>query len=405
MIAPSLRKPAALLTALAALIGSAAFAQDTQPQPAPTPAPADAAPPVPAAEKVVHVKMITNMGEMVIELNAEKAPITVANFLKYADKGHYDNTVFHRIIPNFMIQGGGFGLGYIEKPTEAPIQNEWGNGLKNVKYSIAMARRHDPHSATAQFFINTVDNPRLDAEDQVTAQSYGGAGYAVFGKVIAGTGVVDAIKAVPTIPERAVGNQPAPAEPVVITKVERISGEGLADAVRAADASVEGAKADLARRNEAKKKIEDAGRQAFAEMGKALGTPEEQFTKAMDFLKARGVDVTPGAKSSTGLWSVETQAGEGAQPVATDRVKVHYTGWLVNGNKFDSSVDRGIPAEFPLNGVIAGWTEGVGAMKAGSKRFLVIPYELAYGAQGRPPVIPPAATLIFEVELIEVIGK
>lgn len=401
MIAFSIRKPVGLLAVVASIFGSVASARDAQPAAAPAPAPSTA----PAAEKVVNVKMTTNMGEMVIELNAEKAPITVANFLKYLDKGHYDNTVFHRIIPNFMIQGGGFGLGYIEKPTDAPIQNEWGNGLKNVKYSIAMARRHDPHSATAQFFINTVDNNRLDAEDEFTAKTYGGAGYAVFGKVIAGTGVVDAIKAVPTTPERAVGGQPAPAEPVVITKVERISGEGLADAIKAADASAEGAKADLARRNEAKKKIEDAGRQAFADMGKALGTTEEQFTKAMDFIKSRGVDVTPGSKSSTGLWSLELKPGEGAQPTLADTVKVHYSGWLVNGNKFDASVDRGVPLELPLRQFVQGWQEGIGAMKTGGKRWLVVPSELGYGMTGRPPVIPPNATLVFEVELIEVLGK
>lgn len=398
MIATSIRKPIGLLAAVAAFFGtSAALAQD--------PVAADAAPASTSADKLVNVRMTTNMGEMVVELNAEKAPITVANFLKYADAGFYNDTLFHRVIPGFMIQGGGYGIGLIEKPTEAPILNEWQNGLKNVKYSLAMARKNDPHSATAQFFINTVDNPRLDANDEATARSLGGAGYAVFGKVVAGTGVVDAIRMVPTRNEQAIGFQPMPIEPVVITKIERLSGDALPDAVKAADASVDKANAELKRRNDAKQALENEAKQRFLDQGKALGTPEEQFTKAMDLIKSKGVDTAAGSKSATGLWSLETKPGEGAMPTATDTVKVHYTGWLVNGNKFDSSVDRGVPAEFALNGVIAGWTEGVGAMKAGAKRYLVIPYELAYGANGRPPVIPPAATLIFEVELIEVVGK
>ncbi|GAB4211282.1 MAG: peptidylprolyl isomerase [Rhodoferax sp.] len=137
---------------------------------------------------------ITDYGTITLELDAEKAPKSTANFLAYVKKGHYDNTIFHRVISNFMIQGGGMAPGMAQKPTDAPIENEANNGLKNVKYSVAMARTGDPHSATAQFFINVTNNDFLNH----TAPSSQGWGYAVFGKVVEGTDVVDKIKAVRT---------------------------------------------------------------------------------------------------------------------------------------------------------------------------------------------------------------
>ncbi len=139
----------------------------------------------------LHIKAL---GVVTLELDADKAPASVANFLAYVAKGHYDNTVFHRVIPNFMVQGGGFAPGMTQKPCEAPIQNEANNGLKNNNYTVAMARTNDPHSATAQFFINIADNGFLN-HSAPTAQGWG---YAVFGKVIGGTDVVDRIKAVKT---------------------------------------------------------------------------------------------------------------------------------------------------------------------------------------------------------------
>jgi len=137
---------------------------------------------------------IAGHGVVTLELDQAKAPKTVANFLSYARAGHYDNTVFHRVIKNFMIQGGGFEPGMKQKATQAPITNEADNGLKNDRYTVAMARTSDPHSASAQFFINVVDNDFLNFRAP-TAQGWG---YAVFGKVVAGQDVVDAIKAVPT---------------------------------------------------------------------------------------------------------------------------------------------------------------------------------------------------------------
>lgn len=137
---------------------------------------------------------IADFGTIKIELDAAKAPNSVANFLAYVNKGHYDRTIFHRVIPGFMIQGGGFEPGMSQKATDKPINNEANNGLKNDKYTLAMARTNDPHSATAQFFINVADNGFLNH----TAPSAQGWGYAVFGKVVAGTEVVDKIAAVKT---------------------------------------------------------------------------------------------------------------------------------------------------------------------------------------------------------------
>jgi peptidyl-prolyl cis-trans isomerase B (cyclophilin B) len=137
---------------------------------------------------------IRQLGVITLELDMDKAPVSSANFLEYVSKGHYDNTVFHRVIPGFMVQGGGFEPGMKEKRSGTPIQNEAANGLKNVNYSIAMARTSDPHSATAQFFINVADNGFLNH----TAPSGQGWGYAVFGKVVGGTAVVDQIKTVKT---------------------------------------------------------------------------------------------------------------------------------------------------------------------------------------------------------------
>jgi peptidyl-prolyl cis-trans isomerase B (cyclophilin B) len=155
---------------------------------------------------------IAGNGTITLELDEAKAPKTVANFLSYVKKGHYDGTIFHRVIPGFMVQGGGFAPGMQQKPTDATIENEARNGLKNQKYTVAMARTSDPHSASAQFFINVADNGFLNH----TAPSGQGWGYAVFGKVVGGTDVVDRITGVKT--GRKGHHDDVPAQDVVIEK-------------------------------------------------------------------------------------------------------------------------------------------------------------------------------------------
>jgi peptidyl-prolyl cis-trans isomerase B (cyclophilin B) len=160
------------------------------------------------------VKLHTNLGTITLELDTQRAPQTVANFLQYVNDGHYSNTVFHRVIENFMIQGGGFEPGMRQKSTGQPIQNEADNGLKNAAYTIAMARTSDPHSATAQFFINVADNDFLNH----TAQTAQGWGYCVFGRVVHGTEVVDKVRSVKT--GRSGMHQDVPLEDVVIQRAE-----------------------------------------------------------------------------------------------------------------------------------------------------------------------------------------
>jgi len=159
-----------------------------------------------------QVDLFTNHGKIRIELDDAKAPESSKNFLEYVRKGHYDGTVFHRVIPNFMIQGGGFEAGMKQKPTDAPLRNEANNGLKNEHYTLAMARTSDPHSATAQFFINTKDNDFLNFK----SESASGWGYAVFGKVVEGKDVVDAIEGVKT--GRKGFHDDVPLEDVVIER-------------------------------------------------------------------------------------------------------------------------------------------------------------------------------------------
>ena len=160
----------------------------------------------------------TSHGDITIDLDAENAPATVANFLQYVRDGHYDNTVFHRVIDGFMIQGGGFEPGMRQKPTRKPVAHEGANGLRNRRHTVAMARTGDPHSATAQFFINVADNDFLDFK----APGGNGWGYTVFGKVVEGGDVVDRIKGVPTASRS--GHENVPTEDVVIRKAEVVAG-------------------------------------------------------------------------------------------------------------------------------------------------------------------------------------
>lgn len=326
----------------------------------------------------VSVTLTTSMGDIVLELDPDKAPVTVANFISYADKGFYDGVIFHRVISNFMIQGGGFSPDMVEKkPTDPTIINEWQNGLKNTRGSIAMARLGgQADSASSQFFINLVDNVQLDTPRD-------GSAYAVFGKVVTGIEVVDKIGQVVT--DIKPPHADVPKEPIVISKVAWSGKPDLATLKAAAQAALT--------------KIDAEKKAAAAAVEAAKSVAKEQ---GIAMLKAKGFDVSGGQTTSSGLWYADAKVGEGAQPTPANRVSVHYTGWMPDGTKFDSSHDRNSPAEFPLSGVIRGWTEGVSGMKVGGKRLLVIPPELAYGAQAKGPIIKANSTLVFEIDLLEV---
>ena len=212
-----------LLTTVLALTTVAA-AQDAAKPAAPAAPTAPAAPAAPAEDKVVFVKLATSKGDIILELNETKAPLSVANFVQYVKDGHYDGTTFHRVIGNFMIQGGGFTPDMKQKDTRAPIKNEWKNGLKNTRGTISMARTSVADSATSQFFINVVDNGGLDLPRD-------GAAYAVFGRVIGGMDVVDAIRNVKTGMKG--GMRDVPVEDVMITKASMLT----ADEAKAAAAA------------------------------------------------------------------------------------------------------------------------------------------------------------------------
>ena len=502
----------------------------------------------PKIPDLAYVKMTTSMGDIVLELNQQKAPATVKNFLEYVDSGFYNNTIFHRTIENFVIQGGGYDENKTKKETRPSIKNEWTNGLRHKRGTVAMARTQKRadisnyiDSATSQFFINVNDNFTLDAARD-------GAGYAVFGRVISGMDVAIKISRVPTqdLTKRINRNfADFPSQPVVIQMVKRVNKSEIQDLIAAANKEAKPVMGDLQAvittdkgeirltlypdktpltvmnfANLAQRgyydgltfhrvigdfmiqggdptgtgrggpgyKFQDEfhpelrhdgpGVLSMANSGpatngsqffithkatphldnrhsvfgrvvtgqsvvnsiakgdvmktvKIIGDTKSLFEKHKDQLdkwnatldsenkkleqqavdnmktketgielvKGKGVDVSKGTTSASGLWYVDTAEGSGDSPSPTDKVKVHYTGWLVDGSKFDSSLDRGTPATFPLNGVISGWTEGLGSMKVGGKRFLVIPPEMAYGPSGRPG-IPPNSTLVFEVELL-----
>ncbi|MFJ4435204.1 peptidylprolyl isomerase [Streptomyces sp. NPDC088923] len=163
---------------------------------------------------MTQVKLTTNRGDIVLALDEEKAPQTVANFVQYVEDGHYDGTIFHRIIDNFMVQGGGFDAKMVQRPTRAAVPNEADNGLKNDTYTVAMARTNDPHSATAQFFVNVANNDFLNH----SGKNPQGWGYAVFGEVVEGRDVVDEIKVVPTGIRN--GMRDVPKNDVVIERAE-----------------------------------------------------------------------------------------------------------------------------------------------------------------------------------------
>ncbi|MGB7567168.1 MAG: peptidylprolyl isomerase [Chitinivibrionales bacterium] len=306
-----------------------------------------------------RVRIETTQGVIVAELYPQAAPRTVENFLQYVKDGFYDGTIFHRVIKSFMIQGGGFTKDMQEKPTRPPVVNEADNGLKNDVGTLAMARTGDPNSATAQFFINTKNNDDLNFR----SKDVQGWGYCVFGKVISGLDVVKLIEGVATASQPPYDD--VPKTPVVMTKVT------LAETGSAAASANAGAKP----------------------------------ASAKPAAKAKAAKTSDTVTTASGLKYIVTQKGPvgGAKPAKGTRIKVHYTGRLTDGTVFDSSVQRGQPFEFAVGTgqVIAGWDEALLDMTKGEKRTLIIPPKLGYGDRGAAGVIPPNATLIFDVEMID----
>ncbi len=307
----------------------------------------------------MYAKFETNKGNIYCALEFKKTPMTVGNFVALAEgtmkntakaEGipYYDGLKFHRVIPNFMIQGGcPLGTGTGDPGYKFP--DEIDKSLKHVGPGILSMANAGPGTNGSQFFITHVKTDWLDGK------------HTVFGNVVEGIDVVNKIEGNDTIKHL-----------IILRKGK----EALAF-----DAPVvfETAKAGLAAKQTAAEAAEKA------EMDKTLN---DTYGKAK---------TTP-----SGLRYITELEGSGASPLATDQVTVHYTGYLLNGTKFDSSVDRGQPATFPLNQVIKGWTEGLQLMKVGGKTKFIIPSELGYGAQGAGGVIPPNAWLIFDVELLKI---
>lgn len=307
----------------------------------------------------MYAKFETSKGDIYCALEFQKTPMTVANFVGLAEgvikntakaEGvpYYDSLKFHRVIPNFMIQGGcplGTGTG----DPGYKFGDEFDETLKHTGPGILSMANAGPGTNGSQFFITHVKTDWLDGK------------HTVFGHVITGQAVVDSIKGNDVLKRLVILRKGKEAEAFDAPKVFEFE------------------KANAGAKAEAKAKAE-----------------KEKMDKVLNETYA-AAKTTP-----SGLRYIIEKEGEGVAPTATSQVTVHYTGYLLNGSKFDSSVDRGQPATFGLNQVIKGWTEGLQLLKPGGKAKLIIPAELGYGANGYPPVIPPNSWLVFDVELIKV---
>lgn len=307
----------------------------------------------------IYAKFETNKGNIYCQLEYKKTPMTVANFVGLAEGSikntskaegvpYYDGIKFHRVIPNFMIQGGcPLGTGTGDPGYKFP--DEIDTTLKHTGPGILSMANAGPGTNGSQFFITHVKTDWLDGK------------HTVFGHVVVGQDIVNAIAQNDTIKHLIILRKGKEAE------------------------AFDAAKVFETEKNNVVKKAEEKAKAEKEAMDKTLN---EKYGNAQT--------------TASGLRYIVEQEGSGASPKATSNVTVHYTGWLLNGQKFDSSVDRGQPATFNLNQVIPGWTEGLQLMKEGGKSKLIIPYQLGYGEQGYPGVIPPKAWLIFDVELIKV---
>ena len=329
-----------------------------------------------AVRAAKYVRLDTSLGHIVLELDEVKAPITTENFLGYVDDGFYEGTTFHRVISNFMIQGGGLLPDKSKKEVKDAIRNEADNGLTNDPFTIAMARTGQPHSATSQFFINVVDNSKLNyvAESDDAPVKWG---YCVFGRVIDGFDTVEEIRIAPV-------RGSFPVDTVLINKAERVSDE-------------EGAK--LAEAAVGIRRVADEAKAEQERLAK-----EAEAAATAEFLAQLEQDKSNAVTTESGLMYLDIAVGDGEEAVAGKKISAHYRGWLAaNGKQFDASYDRGKPYSFVLGTgqVIKGWDEGMAGMKVGGKRKLIIPPDLAYDERSKRN-IPPNSTLVFDIELMSV---
>jgi peptidyl-prolyl cis-trans isomerase A (cyclophilin A) len=331
-----------------------------------------------APGKQLHAVIETKHGKIKLELYPEKAPVTCASFVNLIQKGFYNGITFHRVIPNFMIQGGdpdgtgGGGPGYRFKDEFDPDLRHDGPGVLSMANS-------GPGTNGSQFFITHKDTPWLNDK------------HSVFGKVVEGQDVVNAVKKGDEMIKVTIEGDPSALledQKDRIAKWNAAMAEQPPVAERIAKRKARDAKQAAARkqREEEQKKVKEKIAKDVADHVKQL---ESELGKTAE-------------KSESGLYWFVMEPGTGASPKATDTVEVHYTGWLLNGNEFDSSHKRGKPATFPLNRVIKGWTEGVGMMQVGEKRKLVIPPDLAYGPRAMGNKIPANSPLVFDVELLAI---
>jgi cyclophilin family peptidyl-prolyl cis-trans isomerase len=309
----------------------------------------------------------TDRGAIRIKLEDDRAPLTVANFVNLAQHEFYDGLTFHRVIKGFMIQGGdpdGSGRG----GPGYKFRDEFHPELRHDSAGILSMANSGPGTNGSQFFITHGPTPHLNDK------------HSIFGKVVDGQDVVDAITQ---------GD-----------KMNKVTIEGNTSGLLATY------KDDVAKWNEALAKLPSKAQreQAQQERDKAANAAKEKRdVQIAEHVKKLEAELGKSAeKTESGLFSIVLEPGTGESPKPTDKVKVHYTGWLLDGSEFDSSHRHGKPAEFLLNQMIPGWIEGVGLMKVGEKRKLIIPPELAYGERARGPDIPPNSPLVFDIELIAI---
>ena len=343
---------------------------------------ADGMQPQGAAELHPRIEIETTLGQFVLELDAERAPLTVMNFVQYVEEGFYKSTIFHRVLPGALIQGGAYTAN-MDKKTEGlrgGIADESDNGLSNIRGAVALYRVPDRlESGAAQFFINVGDNTNLDLKRR------DGAAYTAFGRVVAGMDTVDRIAQTPVgpHPKMAAGLSPVvPLEPVVIKSVRMLTPFSPGKAQAVVDA----------RELSARQAEEEERKAAEAVLRAKVAELEAKARQAGTELK----------KTESGLMYVDLVQGRGAPPIPEETVSLHYRGTLLDGTELENTYTMDSPATKKVSKFIQGVQEGLTTMYEGGKRILLIPPELAFGDKGVPGRVPPNATLIFEIELLSI---